>query len=180
MARKKKVLAKAPARKGKAKKVATASRKAGTRHGKRETVDLTRLRKAALEARASLEAARKEAGALAEKAKALVAGAKGVYSQAVAPYRIACRKAGKKCEFTGGRSSNVSPKVSFEVEKTKKGIRVMVKGQPKTAEVIPFATLKNSVNREAYRYTDTHLGPRTAVGNKGGSLSNRLRAALAS
>ena len=29
-----------------------------------------------------------------------------------------------------------------------------------------------------YDYTDKHLGPREMIGNKGGSLSNRLRAAL--
>jgi len=31
----------------------------------------------------------------------------------------------------------------------------------------------------AYAYTDKHLGPREEIGNKGGGLSNRLRAALA-
>ena len=56
----------------------------------------------------------------------------------------------------------------------------MVKGQPETAEVIPLAALKKSVNREAYRYAEAHIGPREKVGNKGGSLSNRLRAAMAS
>jgi len=67
----------------------------------------------------------------------------------------------------------------------------MVKGQPKTEEVIPLAALKESVNREAYRYAEAHIGPREKVGNKGGSLpacaappagaagrSNRLRAVL--
>jgi len=34
------------------------------------------------------------------------------------------------------------------------------------------------VNREAYRYAETHIGPREKVGNKGGSISNRLRAVL--
>ena len=179
MARKKKESAKGPSRKGKAKKSAPETRKAGKKRGKRETVDLTDLRKAAEEAQASLGAARKEAGELTGKAKAIVANAKEAYSEAVAPYGIACRKAGQKSEFSGGRSANVSPKVSFEVEKSKKGIRVMVKGQPDTEEVIPFAALKESVNREAYRYTDARLGPRSAVGNKGGSLSNRLRAAMA-
>jgi hypothetical protein len=37
-------------------------------------------------------------------------------------------------------------------------------------EVIPLAALKESVNREAYRYAEAHIGPREKVGNKGGSL----------
>ena len=65
------------------------------------------------------------------------------------------------------------------MEKTDKGVRVMVKGQPKTEEVIPMEALKASINKEAYRYAEAHIGPREKVGNKGGSLSNRLRSALA-
>jgi len=37
------------------------------------------------------------------------------------PYREACRKAKVACEFSGGRSANVSEKVPFLVEKTDKG-----------------------------------------------------------
>lgn len=55
----------------------------------------------------------------------------------------------------------------------------MVKGQPETEEVIPLAALKESVNKAAYRYTDKHLGPKEEIGNKGRSLSNRLRAVMA-
>jgi hypothetical protein len=54
----------------------------------------------------------------------------------------------------------------------------MVKGQPKTEEVIPLAALQESINKAAYAYTDKHVGPKEEVGNKGGSLSNRLRAVL--
>lgn len=128
--------------------------------------------------RRCLDAARKEARTAAEKAQALVAEAKGAYVAALAPYRAACRRAGVKCEFEGGRSTNVSDRVSFVVEKLEKGVRVTVKGQPKTEEVIPLAALKESVNKAAYAYTDKHVGPREEVGNKGGSLSNRLRAAI--
>ena len=85
-------------------------------------------------------------------------------------------KEGVACEYAGGRSANVSEKVSFLVEKTDKGVRVMVKGQPKTEEVIPLAALKESINKAAYAYTDKHVGPKEEVGNKGGRLSNRLRA----
>lgn len=51
----------------------------------------------------------------------------------------------------------------------------MVKGRPETEEVIPFAALKESVNKAAYTYKDKHVGLRDEIGNKGGSLSNRLR-----
>mgnify|MGYP001324231194 CR=1 FL=1 len=95
-----------------------------------------------------------------------------------ASFREAFRKAGATCEYEGGRSANVSEKVSFLVDKTDKGVRVMVKGQPKTEEVIPLAALKESINKAAYSYTDKHVGPKEEVGNKGGSLSNRLRAVL--
>jgi len=85
---------------------------------------------------------------------------------------------GIEYEYEGGRRANVSDKFSFLVEKTDKGVRVMVKGQPKTEEVIPLAALKESINKTAYAYTDKHVGPKEEVGNKGGSLSNRLRTAL--
>ena len=55
----------------------------------------------------------------------------------------------------------------------------MVKGQPKTDEVIPMEALKASINKAAYAFTAKYVGPREKVGDKGGSLSNRLRAALA-
>ena len=53
-----------------------------------------------------------------------------------------------------------------------------MKGRPETAEVIPKAKLKVSVGKAALQYTEKHLGPRAEVGNKAGSLGNRLRAAL--
>ena len=58
------------------------------------------------------------------------------------------------------------------MEKVDKGLKVMV---PKTEEAIPMAAFKESINA----YTDKHIWLREKVGNKGGSLSNRLRAALA-
>jgi len=144
----------------------------------RQASDLDALRKPVLAARAKLDAAEAEAKDLVEKAEALVDQAKGVYREALAPYREACRKAGVECEFPGGRSENVSPKVSFIVEKADKGIRVMVKGKPESEEIIPLATLKASVGKAAYAYTDKHVGPRERVGNKGGTLGNRLRAVM--
>jgi hypothetical protein len=140
--------------------------------------ELDALRKPVEAAKGGLEKAQAEAKALAEKARAVVAEAKDAYRTALDPYREACHKAGVECEYEGGRSANVSEKVSFLVEKTDKGVRVMVKGQPKTEEVIPLAALKESINKAAYGYTDKHVGPKEEVGNKGGSLSNRLRAVL--
>jgi len=146
---------------------------------KPQAPDLDALRKPVLDANAGLTKAEAEAKALVDKALALVAQAKSEYREAAALYRQACRKAGVECEFEGGRSENVSPKVSFIVEKADKGIRVMVKGKPESEEIIPLATLKASIGKAAYAYTDKHVGPRERVGNKGGTLSNRLRAVMA-
>jgi hypothetical protein len=135
-----------------------------------QTPDLDALRKPVLAAKAKLEAAEAEAKALLDKAQALVATARGQYREATALYRQACRKAGVDCEFPGGRSENVSPKVSFIVEKADKGIRVMVKGKPESEELIPLAALKASIGKAAYAYTEKHVGPREQVGNKGRTL----------
>jgi len=78
----------------------------------------------------------------------------------------------------GARGADVSARVSFLVEKVATGVRVAVRGRPDTEEVIPFENLKETLNQTAYAYTDKHLGPRETIGNKGGSLSNRLRAAM--
>ena len=178
-------------KKGKSKKATAAGKVAGDKVTKAKAskvekavepkvsqAELDVLRKPVEEAKGELEKAQAEAKTLAEKAHGLVADAKEAYRAALAPYREASRKAGVECEYEGGRSANVSEKVSFLVEKTDKGVRVMVKGQPKTEEVIPLAALKESVNREAYKYVEAHIGPKEKVGNKGGSLSNRLRAVL--
>jgi hypothetical protein len=141
--------------------------------------DLDALRKPVLDANAGLTKAETEAKALVERGLELITQAKGAYREAVAAYREACRKAGVDCEFEGGRSENVSPKVSFIVEKAEKGIRVMVKGKPESEEIIPLATLKQSIGKAAYAYTEKHVGPRERVGNKGGTLGNRLRAVMA-
>jgi hypothetical protein len=145
----------------------------------REAPDLDALRKPVLDANAGLTKAETEAKALLDKAQALVATARGQYREAAALYRQACRKVGVDCEFPGGRSENVSPKVSFVVEKADKGIRVMVKGKPESEELIPLAALKASIGKAAYAYTEKHVGPRERMGNKGGTLGNRLRAVMA-
>jgi hypothetical protein len=42
-------------------------------------------------------------------------------------------------------------------------VRVMVKGWPRTEEMIPLAALKESINKAAYAYTDKHLGPKDEI-----------------
>jgi len=146
---------------------------------KGEAPDLDALRKPVLDANAGLTKAETEAKALVERGLALITQAKGAYREALTLYRQACRKAGVECEFEGGRSTNVSPKLTFIVEKADKGIRVMVKGKPESEELIPLAALKASIGKAAYAYTDKHVGQRERVGNKGGTLGNRLRAVMA-
>ena len=114
--------------------------------------DLDALRKPVLDANAGLTKAETEAKTLVERGLELITQAKGVYREALTLYREACRKAGVDCEFLGGRSENVSPKVSFIVERVDKGIRVMVKGKPDSEEMIPLAALKASINKAAYAY----------------------------
>jgi len=97
----------------------------------------------------------------------------------VAHYRALSLKAGVECEFAATRRSSVTRRVSFLLERTEKGVRVRVKDRPETEELIPFAALEESISRAAYAYTERHLGPREEIGNKGGGLSNRLRALLA-
>lgn len=43
----------------------------------------------------------------------------------------------------------------------------------------PLAAIKASIGKAAYAYADKHVGPRERVGNKGGTLGNRLRAVIA-
>ncbi|MBI2932398.1 MAG: hypothetical protein HYY16_12170, partial [Planctomycetes bacterium] len=90
-------------------------------------VEFDALRKPIDEAKAKLEKVQVEAKVLAEKARAAVVEAKDAYRTALTPYREACRKTGVACEYEVGRSANVSEKVSFLVEKTDKGVRVMVR-----------------------------------------------------
>ena len=171
---------KAPATKAKATKAngASPARIEAKTKRKQKPVDVEPLRKTAEEAKASLAAAENEANALRLQARGIEAAAKKAYAEAVAPYRDACRSAGLDCEFAGARSENVTPAVRFLVEKVKDGVKVAIKGQPKTEEVIPMKALSESVSRAAYAYTDKHIGPKEKIGNKGGGLGNRIRAAL--
>ncbi len=142
----------------------------------RSPSELDGVRKTLEAARVKLDSAEKEARALAQKARGLTREARRAYRESVARYRAVCRRAGVECEFEGTRRASLTERVSFLVEKTKEGVRVMIKGRPETDEVIPFKALEESVTRASYSYTERHLGPREKIGNKGGGLSNRLRA----
>jgi hypothetical protein len=146
---------------------------------KPSAVDQDALRRPVEEAKAALDAAEADAKQVTEKAQGLVAAAKATYIAALGPYREACRRAGVACQLEGSRGKAVSEKVFFEVERVGKGVRVMIKGKPESEEVIPLSALKESVGKAAYAYTEKHLGSREQVGNKGGTLANRLRTALA-
>ena len=63
-------------------------------------------------------------------------------------------------------------------EKVKDGIKVAIKGKAKSEEVITDAALKESIGKAAVAYVEKFIGDRATVGNKAGSLGNRIRAAL--
>jgi hypothetical protein len=140
--------------------------------------DLDALRAAVELASSRVEAATREATKLRAQADALVAEAKASYRSALIPYRDACRRAGARCDFARTRTSNVSERVTFFVEKASGGIKVTVKGRPETAELIPAAKLRVSIGKSAQQYCERWIGERSRVGNKAGSLSNRLRAVM--
>jgi hypothetical protein len=144
---------------------------------KTNALDLDALRVTVEHASARVETATADASKLRVQADALVAEAKAAYRSALIPYRDACRRAGTRCDFARTRTSNVSERVTFLVEKAAGGIKVTVKGRPETAELIPAAKLRVSVNKSAYQYVEKHLGSRELVG-KQGSLVNRLRAVM--
>ena len=148
------------------------------KEGAKASPELEELRKVADKGKAEFEKAKTEADALRQQASELESKAKTAYQKAIAPYREACRKAGVECEYAGSRGASVTERVRFLVEKVKDGIKVQVKDRPETVKVIPFDILKESINKAAYGYTDRFLGPREVIGNKGGGLSNRLRALM--
>lgn len=138
--------------------------------------EISSLKKIVEDAKQNLENARKESVELQNRAREMVTEAKNSYREALMPYREACKRTGIKCEFSSGRLANVSERVTFLVERVDDGIKVAIKGRPETEEVITAEVLKQSINKAAYGYVETHLGPKEEVGNKGGTLSNRIRA----
>lgn len=78
----------------------------------------------------------------------------------------------------GNRAPIVSARCVFKVQVVEEGkkIEIVVNDNPATTE--RFELPIDNVTKLAYGYTDKHIGPRDQVGNKGGSLMNRIRAAL--
>jgi hypothetical protein len=146
-----------------------------------DTPDLGALRVKVEESKAKLEETEAAAKAVEENARAAVATAKARYLEALRPYRDACKIQGRECEYEAGRTraANLSEVVRFEVTLDGEQVRIAIKGKPETEERIPIEEVRASITKVAYAYTDKFIGPRDVVGNKGGSLSNRLRAALA-
>ena len=142
------------------------------------SVDLEPLKKKVLEAETELTKARNEADALRMQARGVEEAAKKAYAEVLAPYREACRKAGAKCEFTGGKAGPVAPRVRFLVERVDKGVKVSIAGKPETEEIIPDAELKKSIGKAAFTYCERVLGPESQYGKKWAGLSNRLRKAF--
>jgi len=143
--------------------------------GKVPAAELAELKKVAETAKSEFEKARLEADTMRQKACELEAAAKETYREAVAPYRDACRKAGIECEFAGGRSAPVAPRVRFLLEKTSSGIKVTVKDRPETENVIPNGELKASVMKAARKYCEEAVGPEKEQGKKFAGLYGRLR-----
>lgn len=127
--------------------------------------------------RATVEREKAHIEALEAEASKRIAEAKKAYRDAISVYRAACKRAGKEIkDEVRGRSPNVSDRVQFDVSLDDDLVRVAIRGRPETAETYIAVDVRESVNKVAYAYTDKHVGPREVVGNKGGSLSNRLRA----
>lgn len=150
-----------------------ANKKANGGNGK-----LAELRKEVEKALEEKKKVSTQAEELRSKAKELEQTAKQAYAKVLAPYRNACKQAKVECEFAGGRSAPVAPRVGFLLEKVDRGIKVTVKGRPETEKVIPNAELKKSVMRSAYNFCDEAIGPESEQGKKWAGLSNRLRALM--
>ncbi len=140
--------------------------------------DLDALRTAVVDAERNVREMQAEAATLRGEANTLINDAKAHFRDVLGPYRDACKKAGVPCEFTGGRATDVTERVTFLVEKSGKSVKVAIKGRPDTEETLNPDLIKVSINKAALDYTDRHLGPREVIGNKSGSLANRLRAVL--
>ncbi len=158
---------------------AQATKKEEKKGGERKPeVDLSALKARAQEGKAALDKARKDADALRERATAVVAAAKKVYAEALAPYRDACRKAGKKCELPGIKAPSTLPRARFLIEKVKGGLKVAVKDRAKSEEVIPDKKLKESIWRAAREYCARQFG-KEWTGGRARGLGLRFKAALA-
>jgi hypothetical protein len=98
-----------------------------------------------------------------------------VFVEVVAPYRVECKRTGVECEFAGGKSGPMAPRVRFLLSKEKDGLKVMVKGRPETERLITNAELKASVGKAGLKYCEDVLGPASEQGAKHAGLSHRMR-----
>lgn len=162
----------AESRNGSAKRMAKKEPKAKK---EKPSINLEPLRKKVLEAEGEFTKARNDADALRMQARGVEEAAKKVYAEVLAPYREACRKAGVKCEFGGGKAGPVAPRVRFLVERVDKGIKVAIKDRPETEEVISDAMLKKSIGKAADAFVEKWVGSRQEIGNKAAGLGNRFR-----
>lgn len=170
--------AKAGAGLGAVAEVSVAVKPTPAKPARESAADLEALKGKAKGALEGLEGARTEAGKLEEQGRVLVNAAKEVYLGALEPYRQACREVDIPCVLPGGKGAIRAPRVRFLIEKVDKGVRVTIKGQPKTEEVLPLKALRESVTRESFAYTDRWLGSRQEIGFKGAGLANRIRLVL--
>ncbi len=167
-----------PAKAGPKTQATKKDEKKGGESDKKPKVDLAALKARAEEGKAGLDKTRKDADALREKAKAVEVAAKKAYAEALAPYRDACRKAGKKCDLPGIKAPSTLPRARFLIERVKGGLKVAIKDKPKSEEVIPDKKLKESIWRAARDYCARHFG-KEWTGGRARGLGLRFQAALA-
>jgi hypothetical protein len=153
------------------------ARKSRAAAAKGPSAELDALRSKAAEAKEALTIATNEASALRMQAMGVEAAAKRAYSEALAPYRAACRKSGQPCEFPGIKAPSTFPRARFLIERVKGGLKVVIKDRPKTEETIPDKQLAESIWRVAREYCTRHFGEQTTDGRARG-LGLRLRSAL--
>lgn len=146
---------------------------------KEEETDLAALQGPAEQAKSEFDKSKAEVEALRKKASDLEAEARGALRKAVAPYRAACVKAGRECEFGRRKAPAIAPRVRYVLERVKGGIKIAIKGRPESEETIPEKELRESVGKAAQRYMEKWVGDKAAIGNKAAGVSTRFRTMLA-
>jgi hypothetical protein len=122
-----------------------------------------------------VEMTQEDRSRISEAAKMLANDVSTNFKTVILP-RLMIEKANKEEYIKEHPTKRVSAVAKFMVSRVPNGVRVIISGLPESEEVIPEQTLKDSVNRAAYAYTEKHCGPRSVVGNKGGGLYNKIRA----
>jgi len=113
------------------------------------------------------------------KAKELVDDYMGYFNTVRKPELNRQAKEREEEDMNRKKARRVSNIVRMEVDRVVgKGVRVCIKGKPKTEELIPEEKLGKETMRSAYAYTEKHIGPRLKVGNKGGTLYLKIKAVI--